>query len=115
MTEPERYQSFAEFWPFYVREHANAANRRMHVIGSLLVIAIAVVAVVTARWWLLLALPIAGYGFAWVGHFVLQKNRPATFTYPVWSFLADFKMLACVLTGRMDAEVERATSRIDTP
>lgn len=108
MTE-RRYESFQEFWPFYVREHADPANRRMHTIGTAIVITLALAALISGNGWLLLLLPIAGYGFAWFGHFVLQKNRPATFTYPLWSLMADFKMFFYTLTGRMTEEVRRAS------
>jgi hypothetical protein len=101
----KRLASFAEFWPFYVREHANAANRRLHTVGTLLALVLAGLAI--RRPWLWVLVPIAGYGFAWVGHFRVQKNRPATFTYPLWSLIGDFKMLAYTLTGRMAAEVAR--------
>lgn len=104
----QRYRTFAEFWPFYVREHSLPACRAVHFIGSTLAVVVLVAALVYSPW-LLLAVPVAGYGFAWFGHFVIEKNRPASFRYPLWSFLADWKMWAMMLTGRMRAEVEKAT------
>jgi hypothetical protein len=103
-----RYSSFAEFWPFYLREHSKPRTRALHYAGTSLVVAIALYALLSGRWWWLLAVPVAGYGFAWVAHFKVEKNRPATFTYPLWSLAADFKMWGFWLTGRLDAELEKA-------
>jgi len=80
----QRYASFAEFYPFYLSEHRNRTCRRLHFAGSLLVLGLLVSALITRVWWLLLLMPVAGYGLAWVGHFVFEKNRPATFTYPLY-------------------------------
>ena len=102
------YTTFAEFWPFYLREHSKPRTRALHYIGTSLVVALAVVALVTANWWLLVALPIAGNFIAWIAHFGVEKNRPATFTYPTWSLKADFKMWWLWLTGRLGPELERA-------
>jgi hypothetical protein len=102
------YQTFAEFWPFYLREHSKPSTRALHYAGTSLVVAIALFAALTGRWLLLLAVPVAGYGFAWVAHFGVEKNRPATFTYPLWSLGADFKMWWLWLTGRLAPELERA-------
>ena len=107
MTE-RRYATFAEFWPFYLREHSKPRTRALHYVGTSLVVALAVVALVTATWWLLVALPIAGYFFAWIAHFGVEKNRPATFTYPAWSLKADFRMWWLWLTGRLGPELEQA-------
>jgi hypothetical protein len=97
----KQYSSFAEFYPFYLAEHSDPWCRRLHVTGSLLVIAVLASAVATQRWWLLLLLPAIGYGFAWIGHYVFERNRPATFTYPLYSFMGDWVMLKDVLTGRV--------------
>ena len=91
------YTSFAEFWPFYLREHSKPQTRALHYIGTSLVVAIAAY-----------SLPVAGYFFAWVAHFMIERNRPATFTYPLWSLVADFRMWALWLTGRIKPELERA-------
>lgn len=100
-TEAQTFNSFAEFYPFYLSEHANDTSRRLHYIGSLLVLSILAYALVTQSWSWLIALPLAGYGFAWVGHFFFEKNRPATFKYPLYSFLGDWVMLKDALTGRI--------------
>ena len=102
------YTNFDDFFPFYLREHAKPSTRALHYIGTTLVIAIAVYAVVTGKWLLLLALPVAGYFFAWVSHAFVEKNRPATFTYPWWSLVSDFKMYSLWITGRLPAHLERA-------
>ena len=99
-----RYLSFGEFYPYYLSEHRNATCRRLHFAGSTLVLAVVVAAIVTRNpWWLLLA-PVAGYGFAWVGHFAFEKNRPATFTYPLWSFMGDWVMYWQLATRRIPFE-----------
>lgn len=100
--------SFRDFWPYYLREHAKPVTRALHYAGTTLVVGIALYALVTGSWLLLAALPVAGYGFAWVAHFMVEKNRPATFTYPLWSLAGDFKMWWMWLTGRLGPELERA-------
>jgi hypothetical protein len=102
------YRTFAEFLPFYLREHSRPRTRALHYAGTSLVVGIAAFAAATGRWWWLLAIPVAGYGFAWVAHFAVEKNRPATFTYPFWSLAADFRMWGLWLTGRLGKELERA-------
>ena len=97
----QRYQSFREFYPFYLSEHANPTCRRLHFVGTTLVIAFLATAFITRNaWWLLGAL-VAGYGCAWIGHFFFEHNRPATFTYPVYSFIGDWVMFKDLLTGKI--------------
>jgi hypothetical protein len=97
----KRYTSFREFYPFYLSEHANRTCRRLHFVGSLLVLAIIFLAMATAdARWLWLA-PFAGYGFAWAGHFFFEKNRPATFTHPLYSLLGDWAMFWDILNRRV--------------
>jgi hypothetical protein len=103
-----RYETFAQFWPFYLREHARPGTRAFHYAGTSLVVLIAVAAAVTGTWWLLVAMPVAGYAFAWASHAAIERNRPATFTYPAWSLRADFKMWWLWLTGRLGPELVRA-------
>jgi hypothetical protein len=106
-----RIASFADFWLYYLREHRRPATRALHYIGTSLVVALAIYALLTGKWLLLLAIPLAGYFFAWIGHFGIEKNRPATFTYPLWSLGADFKMWWMWLTGRLGPELQRAGVR----
>jgi len=97
----DRFASFAEFYPFYLNEHANPTCRRLHFVGTSLVLATIVAALATRNAWWLAATPVAGYGFAWVGNFLFEHNRPATFKYPVYSFLGDWVMYRDMLTGRI--------------
>lgn len=102
------HRSFREFWPYYLREHKRAKTRALHFAGTSLVVLLASLALLTGQWWLLAALPVAGYGFAWAAHAAVERNRPATFTHPIWSLAADFRMWWLWLTGRLAPELERA-------
>jgi hypothetical protein len=97
----QTFHSFRAFYPFYLGEHSNRICRRLHVIGSLLVLAILATVLITRHWWGLWLLPLVGYGFAWVGHLFFEKNRPATFKHPVYSLMGDWVMFADVLRGRV--------------
>lgn len=97
----QRFASFNDFYPYYLREHSSRASRRLHVIGTALALVLLIVALVTRTWNLLWAVPLAGYLFAWVGHFVFEKNRPATFRHPIYSLRGDFTMLRDVLAGKL--------------
>lgn len=94
------FKSFREFYPYYLGEHRDATCRRLHVVGTVLVVATALTAWLVAGWvaWLI---PVVGYGFAWVGHFRFEHNRPATFKHPFYSLMGDFVMAKDVLTGRI--------------
>lgn len=96
-----RYRSFSEFYPFYLSQHAHPACRSLHFVGTLAVIVTAALAAATGRWALLWLMPVCGYGFAWLGHLLFEKNRPATFDYPLYSLLGDFLMFAQILTGTL--------------
>jgi hypothetical protein len=95
------FASFGDFYPFYLREHSSRVSRRLHVIGTVLAVVIAVAALVTREWALLWGVPLAGYAFAWVGHLFFEKNQPATFRHPLYSLRGDFTMLRDMLTGRL--------------
>lgn len=97
----ERFNSFAEFYPYYLQEHANPICRRLHYVGSLLVLLVLGYALVSQQWLWLLALPVIGYGFAWLGHFIFERNRPATFQHPLYSLMGDWVMLKDALTGKI--------------
>lgn len=94
-------QSFQEFWPYYLGEHRNPICRILHFLGTTAVFATIVIALITGKAWLFAILPILGYGPAWIAHFFVEKNRPATFTYPLWSLLADFKMWGYMMLGKL--------------
>lgn len=102
-----RPESFEEFWPFYVSQHLHPTNQRLHFVGTTLVLASLVAGVAVSPRLLALA-PLAGYGFAWLGHFAFEKNRPATFKHPLWSLRGDFRMYRLMLLGRMGGELDRA-------
>ncbi|HUD42440.1 MAG TPA: DUF962 domain-containing protein [Dokdonella sp.] len=96
-----RFASFREFYPFYLSEHAHPVCRRLHFIGSLLVLAVIAFALASGRLAWLLLVPVIGYGFAWIGHFAFEKNRPATFEHPLYSLAGDWVMFWDVLRGRV--------------
>jgi hypothetical protein len=107
----ERIPTYAEFWPYYLREHALSKTRWMHFLGTSLSVITAGTAILTGRASLLPAALVAGYGFAWVSHFFVEQNRPATFTYPLWSLFSDFRMAGLMLVGRLDRHLARAGVR----
>ncbi|MEM7449904.1 MAG: DUF962 domain-containing protein [Pseudomonadota bacterium] len=97
----QRFERFGDFYPYYLEEHADPRCRVMHFVGSTGVIGVVIAAIVTANAWWLLAMPLVGYGFAWLGHFVFEKNKPATFQYPLYSLAGDWVMYADILRGRI--------------
>lgn len=110
MTDRE-IETFEEFWDFYVGEHKEKANRILHFIGTTAAVGCLAGGLLTKRRWLLLLAPLVGYGPAWVGHFFVEKNKPASFKYPLWSLQADFVMWWKTVKGEMDAEVERVVRK----
>ena len=103
----ERIQDFEQFWPYYLNEHARAATRWFHFVGTNVAIATLVYAVVSKSLGLLPLAIISGYAFAWVSHFFIEKNRPATFKYPAWSFKADLKLWRLMWVGKLSAELDQ--------
>ncbi len=97
----KRYRSFASFYPFYLSQHRNSTCRRLHYVGTTLVILTVVYAAATGRWRALWLAPVFGYGCAWVGHFFFERNRPATFQYPMYSLIADFRLFFDRLRNRV--------------
>jgi hypothetical protein len=101
--------TFAQFWPSYLREHSNPTTRAIHLAGTVAALACLIVGLmVHSAWWILYAL-IIGYGPAWFAHFFIEKNRPATFSHPLFSLACDFTMLGHALRGTLDDEVAKAT------
>ena len=110
MSAP-RFASFREFLPYYLSEHQNLTCRVLHYVGSWLVIAVLAVVLATQRWVLLGLLPVIGYGFAWMGHFFFEHNRPATFRHPLYSLMGDWVMWAWITTGRLPLRAQRPEPR----
>jgi hypothetical protein len=103
----ETYRTFAEFWPFYLAEHSRPATRWFHLAGTLVWLGLLATAVVTRNWWLLAVVPVGAYGLAWFSHFCIERNKPATFKYPLFSLLADHKMAFYMVTGQLGRELAR--------
>jgi hypothetical protein len=101
-------QSFAEFWPFYLNEHKKPFTRALHLTGTSLSFVLILSALALRRPVLIVPAVLCGYAFAWVGHFFVEHNRPATFKHPLWSFAADLRMLAFALSGRLPGELQKA-------
>lgn len=99
-----RVSTYGEFWPIYLREHRKPLTRAFHYVGTGLGLMLLAAAVVSGNLWLILAAFVCGYAFAWVAHMTIEKNKPATFQYPLWSFISDFRMFFMFLSGRIGAE-----------
>jgi hypothetical protein len=99
-------RTYREFWPYYLREHSRPETRALHIAGTGLATALLVAGMATANAWLAIAAVLAGYGPAWFAHFAVEGNRPATFRYPVWSLISDFRMAAMWFAGRLHREFD---------
>ena len=108
MLTNQPIESYKDFWPYYLREHAKPETRAIHYAGTGVAILSFIAWLATGIGWFGLGALAGGYGFAWVGHFFVEKNRPATFTYPLWSLVSDFRMARAWATGRLGPELERA-------
>jgi hypothetical protein len=104
------FESFEQFWPYYVAMHSRRPTRWLHLVGTVSGAALSVVGIVTARWLLVPALPVFGYGAAWPAHWFIERNNPAAFGHPLWSFRGDMRMIATMLRGR-DAELSGIAHR----
>lgn len=102
---------FAEFWPEYVRAHSEPTTRGLHLVGTLLGWGILAAAIVTRHWWWIALALVVPYALAWIGHFFVEHNKPATFEHPLWSWWADQKMVGMMIVGRMGEEVRKAGKR----
>jgi hypothetical protein len=107
MDERRWFTSYEEFWPFYLREHSNPVTRALHFTGTNLALGAIMAGILVTPWWLVAALP-AGYLLAWAGHVFFERNRPATFSYPLWSLRADFRMWSYMWRRRLGEELRRA-------
>jgi hypothetical protein len=103
------FNSYDEFFDFYLQQHSHPANRLLHATGTILGLVLVTGALITKHpWYALLFFPV-GYGCAWTGHFLIEKNKPATFGHPFWSFISDFRMLGLMLTGRLNERLRNAS------
>ena len=108
MSEKAAIKSYREFWPYYLNEHKDPRTRALHLAGTGVTTVLLIAFVFTANIWLLPAAVLAGYVPAWFAHFAVEKNQPATFRYPLWSLISDFRMTAVWLAGGLDRELKRA-------
>ncbi len=99
--------TYDEFWPFYLNEHSKPETRRLHYVGTALALALLACSLATLSGWMLLAAIVCGYAFAWLSHAFVERNRPATFTYPVWSLISDFRMFFLWISGRLEPELQQ--------
>lgn len=105
--DEQRIRRYGDFWPFYVRQHSKLGTRLLHFVGTSGAITLLALAAALSEPWLVLGAVVSGYFFAWVGHFFVERNRPATFTYPFFSLMGDFHMYGLMWLGRMDHQVKR--------
>lgn len=104
--EQKTYTSFREFYPYYLNEHGKTGTRITHFVGTTAFIVLLIYGLLTFTWWFIAAGIVAAYGMAWVGHFFIEKNKPATFKYPLWSLMGDFKLYFDIITGKTSLKGE---------
>jgi hypothetical protein len=114
MKTEKKYKTFWSFYPYYLTEHSDSKNRVLHFIGTTFLIFALIAGVITGKWFFYLLIPILGYGFAWVGHYFIEKNRPATFTYPLYSLASDFVMFWHILTGQIKNKLKESQNIINS-
>jgi hypothetical protein len=102
-----KIQNYSEFWDFYIQEHSEPLNRTLHFIGTLSAVLLLVFFIWRSVWYYFPLCLVVGYGCSWVGHFFVEKNKPATFQYPFWSFISDYKMMWFMVLGKINGELER--------
>lgn len=108
-TAPDRpIATYSDFWPYYLNEHSRPATRAIHFAGTAIATLSLCAGLMTANGWYFLAALAGGYGPAWCAHFFVEGNRPATFSYPLWSLVSDFRMAWCWITGRLARELDKA-------
>jgi hypothetical protein len=111
MATEERFASLMEFYPYYLTEHSNLTNRILHFCGTGIVISLLIAGIILEKYKLLIFMPLAGYGFAWFGHFMIEKNKPATFKYPFYSLASDFIMFWHILTFQINGKLKEAHAK----
>lgn len=111
--DTNNFTTFKEFYPYYLSEHKNITSRRLHFIGTGLVLLLLIVGIITGQWLLFIIIPLSGYGFAWFGHFFFEKNKPATFKYPFYSLGSDFVMFWDMLTGKLPGKLKDVEHKKD--
>lgn len=104
----ERIATYREFWPYYLREHSRPETRAIHYAGTAIATGSGIALIVSGSLWLIPLILGGGYGPAWAGHFFLEKNHPATFKYPLWSLVSDYRMAFCWITGQLGRELAEA-------
>lgn len=109
----EKFTSLKDFYPFYLTEHQNGISRTLHFVGTSLFLGIIVYSIFTGEVKMLIYAPLCGYGFAWIGHFFFEKNKPATFTYPGWSLVSDFIMFWHIITGQLPNKLREAKKKLN--
>jgi hypothetical protein len=110
MADEKKYKDFKSFYPYYLKEHCDVKNRLLHFCGTLFFFIFLVAGLITGKWWFFALMPLVGYGFAWIGHYFIEKNKPATFTYPLYSLASDFVMFWHIITGQINKKLTEAMS-----